>query len=194
MPVPDRLTFCGEPPPLSLIFNVASRVPVAAGVKVTLIVQLAAAARLDPHGVELVTSAKSIALVPLIVMLLIVRAEVPRLVIVTNIGTLVVPTVWLPKLTLVADKLTIVPVQVNVTTCGLLEALSVTASEAVRLCTALGVKVILTLQVVQAGTGVPHVLVWAKSLLFVPVNAMLVMFAPWLVRVTALVALVVPTS
>ena len=38
-PVPVRLAVCGLPPPLSLMFKVALRLPVAVGVKVTLTVQ-----------------------------------------------------------------------------------------------------------------------------------------------------------
>src|SRR5262249_3038433 len=44
-----RLTFCGLPPPSSLIETCALRLPLAAGVKVTLIRQLAPEATLVPH-------------------------------------------------------------------------------------------------------------------------------------------------
>src|SRR6476660_8179954 len=48
-PVPVRLTFCGLPPPLSVMFSVPVRVPVAEGVNVTVMVQLAPPARLVPQ-------------------------------------------------------------------------------------------------------------------------------------------------
>ena len=44
VPIPDRLTACGLPLALSLMLIEAARLPVAAGVKVTLIVQFAPAA------------------------------------------------------------------------------------------------------------------------------------------------------
>ncbi len=48
-PVPVRLTLCGLPAALSVIDTVPVRVPVAVGVNVTLIVQLAAAATDAPQ-------------------------------------------------------------------------------------------------------------------------------------------------
>jgi hypothetical protein len=48
-PVPDSGTFCGLPPPRSVIDTFADRVPVAVGVKVTLIEQLAPFATLLPQ-------------------------------------------------------------------------------------------------------------------------------------------------
>ncbi len=49
IPVPLRLTLCGLPAALSVIETVPVRVPVAVGVNVTLIVQLAAAATDAPQ-------------------------------------------------------------------------------------------------------------------------------------------------
>jgi len=46
-PLPLRATACGLPLPLSVTETLALRVPVAAGLKVTLIVQLVPAARLE---------------------------------------------------------------------------------------------------------------------------------------------------
>src|SRR5271169_963209 len=51
LPVPVRFDTCGLPNALSLTFKVPVRVPVCVGWKTTLIVQLALAARLDPHVV-----------------------------------------------------------------------------------------------------------------------------------------------
>ena len=47
--MPVRLAVCGLPLALSVTLNVAVRVPVVVGVNVTLIVQLDAAATLDPQ-------------------------------------------------------------------------------------------------------------------------------------------------
>ena len=49
VPVPVRLTVCGLPAALSVIDNVPVRVPLCVGLKVTLMVQLASAARLEPQ-------------------------------------------------------------------------------------------------------------------------------------------------
>ena len=49
VPVPIRLTSCGLPGALSVIDSVPVRVPICVGLKVTLIVQLAPAAKLEPQ-------------------------------------------------------------------------------------------------------------------------------------------------
>jgi hypothetical protein len=49
VPVPVRLTVWGLPAALSLIDNVPVRVPLCVGLKVTLMVQFASAARLEPQ-------------------------------------------------------------------------------------------------------------------------------------------------
>jgi hypothetical protein len=79
-PVPVRLTLWGLPLALSARVMAAVRVPLAAGVKVTLIVQLAPAATLAP---QLLVWAKSLALVPVSAMLEMLKAEFPVLFIVT---------------------------------------------------------------------------------------------------------------
>ena len=66
VPVPLRLTFWGLVGSESLRVTFADRVPVAVGVNVTLIVQLAPAATLEP---QLLVCAKSPGLVPVIEML-----------------------------------------------------------------------------------------------------------------------------
>jgi len=78
--VPVRLTLCGLPVALSVMARAAARPPAAEGVKVTLMVQLAPAATLDP---QLLVWAKSLALVPKTAMLEMLRAELPELVRVT---------------------------------------------------------------------------------------------------------------
>lgn len=84
--VPDRLTLCGLPVPLSVTLRAALRAPLAVGVNVTLMVQLAPAATLDP---QLLVWPKSPALVPPIAMLEIVRAVLPVFVRVTLCAALV---------------------------------------------------------------------------------------------------------
>jgi hypothetical protein len=49
VPVPVRLTVCGLPAALSVIDNVPVRVALSVGLKVTLMVQRASAARLEPQ-------------------------------------------------------------------------------------------------------------------------------------------------
>jgi hypothetical protein len=76
VPVPESGTVCGLPAALSATARVADRFPVAAGLKLTLMVQLALAATLDP---QLLVWEKSPALVPEIVMLETVKAALPEL-------------------------------------------------------------------------------------------------------------------
>ena len=80
MPVPVRLTACGLPVASSAIESEAARLPLAAGVKVTLIVQLAPAATLDP---QVLVWVKSPALEPEIEMPVTLKAALPVLVKVT---------------------------------------------------------------------------------------------------------------
>jgi hypothetical protein len=49
VPVPLRAAVCGDPLPLFAMLTVAFNVPEAAGLKVTVIAQLALAATLAPH-------------------------------------------------------------------------------------------------------------------------------------------------
>ena len=49
VPVPERLTVCGLPLALSMMLTEAVRLPLAEGVKITLIVQWALAATELPH-------------------------------------------------------------------------------------------------------------------------------------------------
>ncbi len=77
VPVPVRLTLCGLPAALSVRVIAAARVPLAAGVKVTLIVQLAPTATLDP---QLLDWAKSLALAPVSARLVRLKAALPELV------------------------------------------------------------------------------------------------------------------
>ena len=90
LPTPARVTCCGLVGSESAILSVAARTPVARGLKVTLMVQLAPAATLVPH---VFVCAKSVALVPVNVMATAVKAAVPEFVTVTALAALVVPTV-----------------------------------------------------------------------------------------------------
>jgi len=79
-PVPERLTDWGLPVALSLMARAAERLPAAAGVKVTLMLQEAPAATELP---QLLVSPKSPALTPKTAMLVTLKAELPELVRVT---------------------------------------------------------------------------------------------------------------
>jgi hypothetical protein len=81
VPVPERLTVCGLPVASSATLREALRVPVAAGLKVTLIVQLAPAATLDP---QVLVWVKSPALVPETETLVTLSDALPVLVRVTD--------------------------------------------------------------------------------------------------------------
>ena len=87
LPVPLRVTDCvllEASLVLSVMVKVAVRLPVAAGVKVTLMVQFPLAAMLPPQLLEgLVETAKSPGLVPESATLLTVRAAFPVLLSVT---------------------------------------------------------------------------------------------------------------
>ena len=158
LPVPERLTFCGLPLTLSEMLTEAVRLPLTKGVNVTLIVQREKAPNDLP---QVLVSEKSLAFVPVTVMLVMPKAPLPVLLRVTVCAALVVPTGWLPKPRLVGKRLTTgpVPVPERLTVCGLPLALSVMLTEAVRLPLAVGVKVTLMVQLALAATELPHVLV-----------------------------------
>jgi hypothetical protein len=101
VPVPERLTVCGLPAELSATLSNAVRLPLAAGVKVMLNVQL------DPAGSELpqlLAWAKSPGLAPVIVTLEMLTAAVPALSKVAVPAPLVVPTGWLAKARLPGER------------------------------------------------------------------------------------------
>ena len=76
VPVPVRLTVCGLPVALSVRVTAAVRVPLATGLKVTLIVQLAPAATELPH---VLVWAKSAGFMPASARLVRVKAALPVL-------------------------------------------------------------------------------------------------------------------
>jgi len=87
-PLPLSVTFWGLPVALSVMVTLPVRVPVAVGLKFTLIVQRIPVARDVPQAPS-PARAKS----PLTVTLLIVKVALPLLVSVENCAALVVPTV-----------------------------------------------------------------------------------------------------
>lgn len=102
-PVPLIATVCGLPLALSVSFTVEDRLPVLAGVKVTLTVQFAFAAR-DPGQVLVCEKSPELPLE----MAILVRDNdaFPVLVTVIDCGLLATPTAWLPKLRLVGTRVT----------------------------------------------------------------------------------------
>lgn len=100
IPVPLRLTVCGLPLALSVTVSVPLKVPVPVGAKLTEMVQLAPAFKLDPQVLVTVYF-------ELTVMLVIVTLEVPVLVRVTFwLGLVVLKICWL-KVRLVGDRVTV---------------------------------------------------------------------------------------
>jgi hypothetical protein len=131
MPLPESATVCGEPAALSAIESVAAKLPAAAAVNVTLMLQEAPAASVLPHGVLPAVIAKSVAFVPVIEIPVIVNGAFPLFVRVTVVAALVTPIVWLANATGLGASVTTgagggVPVPVSVDVCGELAALSVT--------------------------------------------------------------------
>src|SRR3989449_946890 len=176
--------------------TVAVRAPVAAGVKLMLIVQLAPGAT-EPAPVGRVlpaAKAKSAACAPVMVMLVMFSGVPPLLVCVLYCYAVLValrcfPTRLFSEVAKVAGGVT--PVPVSDTDCGLPGASSVMVTVAVRALAAVGVNERLTRQLAPATTVAPFVQVvpaaMAKSPGFEPARAMLVMLrvaVPLLVRVT----------
>src|SRR5439155_5732530 len=93
-PTPDRATLCGLPGALSVMVKAPERLPPPVGVKVTLMVQLAPAARLEP---QVLVSAKSAASAPETAMLEIARLALPVLVSLTLWAELAVPAISAPS-------------------------------------------------------------------------------------------------
>jgi len=102
LPVPVRVTVCGLPLALSVMVSEAVRVPQPEGVNITAIVHWVPVASEAPH---VLVSPKSLALVPVIVEPLIVKAALPVLVRVMVWEELVVATGSVPKVRLVAERL-----------------------------------------------------------------------------------------
>ena len=88
-PVPERLTECGLPVALSEIVSDAVRLPLAEGLKVTLIAQAAPAVTLEP---QLFVCVKSLAFVPETAIEEMLKSAVPESVRVTTWAEPLVPT------------------------------------------------------------------------------------------------------
>ena len=199
VPVPLKVTVCGLPLALSVKTSEALKLPVVAGVNVTLTAQVMVGATVAPVQVSALL-AKSLGFVPPIAAVEMFRLLVPVLVTVTVWAVLVVLASWV-KVKPGAEKLTAgaVPVPLKVTVCGLPLALSVKTSEALKLPVVAGVNVTLTAQVLPGVTVAPVQVsaLLAKSLGFVPPRAaveMLRLLVPVLVTVTVWAALVVLTG
>jgi hypothetical protein len=188
-PVPESVTVCGLPLALSVTVNDALTGPRDEGVNVTLIGQLAPAARPVP---QLFVCEKLLCVVAMLEM---VRGAVPVLLRVTCWVELGVPTFWLPKLRLVCEKLTMgaTPVPVSETLSGLSLALSVTVSDAVTVPGDEGVNVTLMAQLAPAARAVPQLFVCEKLPTVVAMLEMVSAALPVLLRVTCWAELAVPT-
>src|SRR2546422_668069 len=200
MPVPASDTDCGLPGASSVMVTVAVRAPVAAGVKLMLIVQLAPTPT-EPAPVGQVlpaAKAKSAACAPVMVMLVRFSGVPPLLVSVRFCAALVVPTLFFLMIRR-PPRSTPFPCATlfrsSDTDCGLPGASSVMVTVAVRAPVAAGVNVTVKAQLADAATGPPargHGATpepaTAKSPAFEPARAMLVtlrLAVPLLVRVTA---------
>ena len=67
-PVPESETVCGDAPPVSVMFSVALRAPVAFGEKNTSVVQLVPAPRVVPQALTSVKSRLSAPVTEILVM------------------------------------------------------------------------------------------------------------------------------
>ncbi len=191
VPVPTRVTACGLPPPSSLISREAVRPPAAAGVKMTLTVQLAPAPKLLPQVLVLLWE-KSPAFAPRNAICQRLTPVPPSLVITTGSGLLGVPTCWLLKVRLEGTGLIAAPTPVRMILCTPLPELSVMLMEDLRGPAACGVKVAWSVQPLPAATvlgEIGQLSVTPKSLLFAPKTVMLLIvngLPLLLVRVTVL--------
>jgi hypothetical protein len=100
---------------------------------------------------------KSVALVPAIVIPEIINEVVARFVSVTVFAALVTPMATAPKFKLVGDSFAVVPIPLSGTFCGLPAALSVTLKAAVRVPEAVGLNLMLIVQLAPAASELPQV-------------------------------------
>ena len=127
------------------------------------------------------------------------KAALPPLVRVADSVPLFVLTDWLPNERLAGERLAAgtEPVPARLTVWGLPAELSATLSNAERLPLAVGVKVMLNVQVDPAASELPQLLDWAKSPGLAPVIVTLEMLkaaVPALSKVAVPATLVVPTG
>src|SRR5207248_408564 len=172
VPFPLSASVCGLPPALSATDSVPVRILEAVGVKVTLMEQLAPAAKVaglvGQAFAPVLVAAKS----PEAAKELIVKAAVQVLVKVTVIGAMVIASSWLPKSRTVGANPTAgaVPFPLSATVCRLPPALSITTLSLHDALPIFGVKVTLMEQLAPAakvaglvGQALAPVLVAAKS-------------------------------
>ena len=172
--LPDNATFCGLPPPLSLIETAPLKLPLVDELKVTEIVQDFPAPTLES---QLFVSEKGgLGAAVILVMFSVVLPTFVR-VTVWGGGGQVLGSSWQEKDRLVGTGFTSVPVPVRETVCGLPGALSVIERLAVRVLMPLGVNVTFIVQLAPAATELPQLLVSAKSPEFVPVKLILVILS-----------------
>jgi len=174
---------------------VAVSAPVVVGPKWPWMLQLAPTARLVP---QLLAKTNEDALAPVTAMLVMVKAAVPVLVMVTDCELLAEPTAVAGKARLVADRVTggTTPVPLSAILCGELAALSVMVMDAVSEPPAAGAKCPWMLQFAPAARLVPQLLAKSNDEASAPVTVMLVMVSaavPLLVTVTDWEALIAPT-
>ena len=87
------------------------------------------------------------------------KVVVPTFVRATVFAGLVVPMATPPKYKLVGESFAVVPIPISVTFCGLPAALSLMLSAAVRVPDAVGLNVIVMLQLAPANNELPQALV-----------------------------------
>jgi len=182
--VPLNERICGLDASLSSIWNCAVRSPVACGVNVNVIVQVAFGRIDSPH---VVVSEKSPGFAPMNKWSLNTTVKESTLVRFT-VNVPVLPMATVPKSKLEAgSKSSADPVPVRGTDWGLLATLSEMVSAAVRAPSAVGVKVTVRVQVAPGAIPDLQVVVSVKSCLSPPVILMPVKLSvpvPLLVRVT----------
>ena len=166
VPVPVTGTVWGLLAPLSVTISVPDRVPVAVGEKLMDTLQLVPAASVRPEQPSL-TSVKSRGFAPRVAALLMNSGAPPVLATVTDCAALVVPIACAPNVSAVGVKVTagpdaggggggVAPLPERETLWGLLEALSVKASAAVRAPAVVGLKATETLQLAPAASVTPE--------------------------------------
>lgn len=176
-PVPVMTADCGEPAALSATEIAAVKLAAEAGVKLTVMVQVAPAARDAP---QLLVWPKLLAFAPVAEMLVIVSAVLPGFDNVMGRGVADVLMVVLGKasgfgLRTACGTSGAVPVPVTAADCGEPAALSAMEIAAVRAAAEAGVKVTVMVQVAPAASDAPQLLLWPKELALAPVTEMLVM-------------------
>jgi hypothetical protein len=188
IPTPLTDAFCNPPVALSDTLTVAVSLTALEGVKVTLITQLLPAASVVGGSGHVFVCTKSPTFVPTSAMLFSIIPALPVFLNVIACAALAVPTAWLANVSVEGDKLargpllkTLVPVPTSITVCVPPLALSEMIANALSPLIVEGLNVKLMVQVpptARVPGDIGQLLVWVKSLLFVPVTAMLLILSP----------------